>query len=135
MSDIVHQGKVISVSQNRVTVSFEKHQSCQGCKAKHSCSLMTQQNQEVGITVDNPQDYKAGQEVELLINAKAGFAAVFLAYILPLMLVLIVLFGVWLWQKDEALAALLSLLSLVPYYAALYALQGKLQSKMEIRLR
>ena len=60
-----------------------------------------------------------------------GNKAAFLAYLIPIVLLLVVLFTCLGLGLGEGLSALISIVALVPYYIVLYLRRDKLKKKFE----
>src|SRR4030043_170849 len=86
---IEHEGIVKSSDKKSVTVSIISSSACTGCHAEGICSLSGREEK----TVEIPGIYKVvpGESVTVLMKQSSGFAAVFLGYVLPLILVVVVL--------------------------------------------
>jgi sigma-E factor negative regulatory protein RseC len=134
MSDVIqHKGIVKRVEGAKVLVSIISQSACSSCHANGACSVADIQEKEIEI-ISGSQNFKVGQQVNVLMKESAGFKAVFLGYIMPLIVLLFVLIGVFSVSKNQNLAGLLSLISLIPYYITLYFLRNHLKKifKFEI---
>ena len=76
------------------------------------------------IAVDNP-DFQIGERVKVFLARSLGFRALFLGYVMPFLLVLTVLLVLTAAGSEELVAGLASLVVLLPYYAGLKLLRGK----------
>ena len=135
MEEIIHIGKIVAIKQDCVSVTFEKSAACSGCSSRHACALNQAQNQIVDIKIENEKKYEIGQTVELELSSSGGFTAVLYAYVLPLCLMLITLFGTLYISNDEFKAATSALVILIPYYITIFLLHKKLSNKMQIKIR
>lgn len=90
----------------------------------------------VEVVSDKASDYNIGDTVRLCASGKIGFIAVFYAYFLPLLLLVIVLFcSIKMFNMGEMLSILLSFISLAVYYLILYFFRDKLKSKINFELK
>jgi sigma-E factor negative regulatory protein RseC len=78
--------------------------------------------------------YKSGEKVLVVLQQSHGFRAVFLGYILPFLILLISLVILLKLTNNEALAGLLSISSLIPYYLILWLLRGQINESFKFRL-
>ncbi|HPI44991.1 MAG TPA: SoxR reducing system RseC family protein, partial [Tenuifilaceae bacterium] len=69
-----------------------------------------------------------GETVKVLLKQSLGFKALFLAYILPFIVVITALFSLSSFVS-EGIAGILALLSLIPYYAILYFFKNKISKQ------
>lgn len=78
--------------------------------------------------------FKPGQEVTLVMEARIGWIAVLLAYILPFVLLILTLIAVYALTNDQGLAGLSALGILVPYYVLLYGYRHRLHLNSGFRI-
>jgi sigma-E factor negative regulatory protein RseC len=92
--------------------------------------------QEKIVEVDKSYlyDFKVGDHVNLIMERKMGKRAVFLAYLLPFLIVMVALIVFTSVLENEGLAGLLSLAVLVPYYIIIYYKRDKLRKVFHFRL-
>ena len=132
-SQVGHDGIVISSTDQLVRVRFTAHAACAGCHAKGVCSVSN--SEEKIVEVPNTGYHVAvGDKVEVLLEVKQGIRAIMLAYILPLILFLIVLFVVYAMTSKEEVAGLSAIFSLAPYYAVLFVLRKRIAGSVNFRL-
>ena len=131
--EITHEGIVQEVRDNNVIVSFVSQPACSSCNLKNSCSLAEGVIKNLEVS-SSGKLYKAGEKVLVVLQQSHGFRAVFLGYILPFLIVLISLVILLKLTNNEALAGLISISSLVPYYLILWILRGLINESFKFRL-
>ena len=131
--EIKHEGIVQEVRDNNVIVSFVSQPACSSCNLKNSCSLAEGVIKNLEVS-SSGKLYKAGEKVLVVLQQSHGFRAVFLGYILPFLIVLISLVILLKLTNNEALAGLISISSLVPYYLILWILRGHINESFKFRL-
>jgi sigma-E factor negative regulatory protein RseC len=131
--EITHEGIVQEVSDNNITVRFVSQPACSSCNIKESCALADSEarNLEVG---SQDKSFQAGEKVNIILSQSHGFRAVFLGYILPLIVVFLSLILLLKLTNNEALAGLGSISVLIPYYIILWLLKGVIKKKFKFRL-
>lgn len=123
---VKHLGVVSEVTEGLVRVRIDSQAACGYCKARSSCSLS--EGGEKIIDVHNPgKGFSRGEEVEVLLNEKLGFRALFFGYLLPFMIVVTALVIITTVTGNEAAGGIGSLLFLLPYYATLYFFRDRLK--------
>lgn len=123
---VKHLGVVSEATEELVRVKIDSQAACGSCKARSACSLG--EGGEKIIDVHNPEKvFSKGEEVEVMLNEKLGFRALFFGYLLPFMIVVTTLVILTTVTGDEAVGGLGSLLFLVPYYATLYFFRDSLK--------
>ena len=124
-----HIGKVVSITPQTTTVAFTSHAACLSCKAAALCGMAEAEQKAVQVPTDPYASYAVGDEVKIVLKATMGIKAVWLAYFLPLLLLLAVSLGL-IWAGVGELAAGLSGIGAVAlYYLLLYLLREKLQNE------
>ncbi len=122
---ISHDGVIASLSEDRVTVKITSYAACTSCHAKGACNMAGSENEKLlHIPVSDP-DFCIGEKVRVILAQSLGFRALFLGYVLPFLLVLTVLLAMTAAGSHELVAGLASLAVLVPYYAGLKLMRGK----------
>ena len=87
--EVSHQGTVISVGQDRISVRIVSESACSACHAAGLCGASESKNKIVDVPVYGGQTYSVGQEVEVCLARKMGLKAVLLSYVIPLVILLI----------------------------------------------
>ena len=72
-------------------------------------------------------DYRPGDQVTVVGKNSMGLKAVFFAFILPLLLILVTLSVVSSMKVDERQAAFISLSALIVYYLVIYFFRNKMK--------
>ena len=118
-ANICREGIVRAINGDDISVEVIVSSACSGCHAKSIC-IPSDRRQEV-ITVKNTrhEDFQVGETVELLLETSAGNKAVVLAYVLPLVVLLVLLFGCYALTHKELLSVGIGVLGVVLYYLIL----------------
>jgi len=129
---INHIGIVQKSDNKSVTVIISAESACSGCHAEGSCSLFGKE--EKIIEVKGYYDVKAGDTVNVIMNQSTGFTALFLGYMLPLIILIITLITFLSVRFPELISGLLSIASLLPYYLLLYFFRKRINDKFKFSL-
>ena len=133
-NDIEHLGRIEEINGNRVMVNFISQSACASCQAKGVCSVS--EVQEKSIEADNPEfEINIGDQVRIILQQSMGFKALFLAYIFPLMLVLVSLIVLSGLMNNEGLAGILSLGGIAAYYGVLFLIRKKVDKQFNFVLK
>jgi sigma-E factor negative regulatory protein RseC len=90
MNEIKHIGIVTNITEENVFVAVNDISSCQGCQLQNSCGTGHSGPKEFIIPIVDFY-FQIGEEVALFIKPNLGLKAVFLAFIIPFLILLIVL--------------------------------------------
>ena len=128
MTDIIkHRGRVEKVEGSHVVVRIVQTSACSACSIKGHCNASESKEKLIDVFEVNAS-YQIGEEVVLLGTTSMGMQAVLLAFGVPLV-ILIVSLGITmhLTEGDALISSLVGLLSIVPYYFAIYFNKNKLK--------
>jgi len=127
---IKHSGVVEAVEPDRLRVRILQTTACGSCKAAAHCHASESKEKMVDVFgVIDPGRYRVGQQVDVTASTQMGMNAVLLAFGVPFLLMIAVLFGANALDAGEGLSAVLSIACLIPYYIILYMCRAKLREK------
>jgi len=132
--NICHSGIIKTIDTQHIVVTILSEAACVSCHAKGACSVADIKEKEIEITKWSG-NFKPGEQVEIISNASQGFRAVFLAYVLPLILMVTELFVVFNMTNNEMIAALGSLFLLASYYFILFIFRHKILNSLRFEIR
>jgi sigma-E factor negative regulatory protein RseC len=120
--DCVEQkGIVIKKQEDKLVVKIEQKSTCSSCHARGACTSLDKKDKEIEIKSKDIANYNIGDEVIITISTKLGMKAVLIAFVLPLILIVLALFlSIKIFSLSQSLSALISLLVLSAYYFLLY---------------
>lgn len=135
MSELIrHNGIVTDADAQTVHVRIVQAGACASCKAKAMCTSAENQEKTIECQADGVQ-YHTGEKVEVMVEERLGWKAVWLAYILPFFIMILSLFVLNRLVHDEAVTGLVALCAAALYFALL-ALAGKrLQQTFSFHVR
>ncbi len=133
IESIEHEGIVQKSDNNSVTVSIISSAACSGCHAEGLCSLAGSEEKKIEI----PGFYRVhpGEKVTVRMRQSQGHAAVFLGYIIPLILLVTILVILISFSVPELTAGLGALAILIPYYLTLYVFRNRISKKFIFTLK
>lgn len=136
MGDYVnHTGIIRRVEERTLYVAINKSSSCSSCSSKSTCFSSNQSEMLVEVENDG-KVHNIGDIVELRTSVNIGLFAMFFAYCLPLLILIVVLFIlIKFFQFEDIEAIVLSLASLVVYYGLLYTLRNRIKQKIKFELK
>ena len=127
--DVSHKGRIVRITPQRTTVSIEQHGACAACHAAGLCGMAEVTEKAVEVPTDPHARYKEGDEVEVVLKASMGMKAVWLAYGIPILVLLACILGLGALGVGEVPSALAGLGAVALYYLVLWLLRGRLQNE------
>ena len=129
---IRHEGIIESLGAEGCTVRILQASACSSCSARQLCRSSESKEKLVEVKGHYPTLH-VGDRVMLVGSVRQGLRASVLAYVVPLIIMLVVLFLVT-HHYGEKLGALAALLALALYYGMLFLLKDKLAGQFSFKI-
>ena len=117
-----------------VRVQIHVVSACASCEAHGKCGFADSKDKIMDIDTPLWQQYHEGEPVTVTINANRGLQAVFIAYILPAILLLATFITLTALHLSEGWVAIITLLAVALYAVILYLCRHRLQRKFTMSL-
>lgn len=134
MEQIEHPAEIIKIEKGRIFAKVEVKSACGHCAMKGTCGIGDCTDKTIEIAVDNADNYHIGDKITVILDQNYGFYALFLGYILPLLLVLAVLFASLAMDLSEIESGIYSIIILIPYYFGLSLSRKYLRKKFLFKI-
>lgn len=132
VSNIKHCGEVVRVSDNKVWVRMTVNSACSECHARAVCGVDESKDKVVEVKTSDAATYAVGESVEVaLANRSMGAKSVFLAYVVPFFVLLLVLVGLTIFGASEGLAAISAIAGVGLYYVGLWLMNSKVEKTIK----
>ena len=128
---VSHEGVVTKITDDELEIKILAQSACAACHAKSACSMSEQAEKILTVPRPEGQEFQLLQKVNVKMAVGQGNKAAVLAYLIPIILLLAVLFVCLGLGLSEGLSALLSIVALIPYYIVLYLRRDKLKKKFD----
>ena len=125
----MHTGKVVSMTPQTTTVQIVSHAACSECHAAGVCGLSEYTEKAIEVPTSSSATYGVGDEVQVVLKATMGLKAVWLAYFLPLVVLLGVALGLIALGLSEVAAGLAGIGAVALYYGVLWLLRDRLRNE------
>ena len=116
---VSHPGVIVGITDKDLEIEILSATSCGACNIKSACGMSEMQEKQVTVPRPADKDYIVGQPVNIIMSARQGTKAAFIAYFIPT-LIIITLTVVLSSLMKEWLAALIGIGALAVYYFILY---------------
>lgn len=127
-----HDGRVISVREGRVEVQIEAISACASCAAHGKCGFADSKEKRFEVPASDWQNYYEGQNVTVHIDESRGLQAVWLAYVLPAILMLVASVGLSLAGWPEWAVVVSGFVVLAVYVMVLYLRRSHVESRFTL---
>ena len=128
---ISHEGIVTKITDDELEIKILAQSACAACHAKSACGMGEQAEKILTVPRPKGQEFQLMQRVTVKMAVGQGNTAAVLAYLVPIILLLAVLFVCLGLGLNDGLSALISIVALIPYYIVLYLRRDKLKKQFE----
>lgn len=129
-----HAGTVLATKKGFVSVQIEAISACATCQAHAHCGFAESKNKTLDIPTADWQQYHEGDAVTVNIDESRGMLAVWIAYVLPALLMLAVIIGLSLAHLPEWAVVLGGFAVLGLYILILYLRRKKVESRFTLTI-
>ena len=133
MEFIEHKGVVEKTEGDCITVKITSQSACAACHAKSACTISG--STDKFIDVYSSQKLEPGNEVMIIGTQGQGFKAAWLAYVLPVILVMATLIITYAVSGNEVLSGIMALAILIPYFLVLKRINDGLKRTFSFNIR
>ena len=132
-NEITHKATVIDMTPDFTTVEILVPSACAECHAKGLCGVSESEEKVISLPTDPYATYNVGDEVVLATKKSMGFKAVWISYVIPLAVLMILILSLLSIfegaQGKEAIAGLGSLAGVGVYYFVIWLLRDRLKNE------
>ena len=133
--EITHPGRILEITPSQVLVQIEARSACASCHASSLCGMSESEQKIVSVPASLKDSYLPGQEVDVVLKASMGHKAVWLAYCIPLVVLLAVMFTALKTGASELAAAGLGLCATAVYYFVIWLVRDRLRTEYNFIIR
>ena len=134
-SEITHRGRIVSITPEVTTVEIVSESACAACHAKGLCSLGDSTVKQIELPTRGWDNYSVGQEVSVVLRATMGHKAVWLAYVVPLIILVAALLGILSAGGTELLAGLGAIGAVALYYGVIWLRRERLRKEYVFNIK
>ena len=134
-SEITHRGRIVSITPEVTTVEIVSESACAACHAKGLCSLGDSKVKQVELPTRGWDNYSVGQEVSVVLRATLGHKAVWLAYVVPLIILVAALLGILSAGGSELTAGLGAIGAVAVYYGVIWLMRERLRKEYVFNIK
>jgi sigma-E factor negative regulatory protein RseC len=130
-NEIVHSGKVIETNPDFTTVEIMVSSACSGCHAKGLCGMAEMEEKVIMVPTDPYQPRKVGDIVQVKTKMTMGLKAVWISYVIPLAVLMILILSLSAVVENEFLRGGIAIAGVGVYYFVIWLLKDKLSDQFE----
>ena len=128
-NEIVHSGKIIEITPDFTTVEIIASSACSTCHAKNLCGMSEDQEKMIMVPTNGFDEYQVGDHVQVLTKMTMGLKAVWISYVIPLAVLMILILSLSAVLENEFLCGLLSIAGVALYYFGIWLYKDRLSNE------
>ena len=132
-NEIKHRAKVLEMTPDFTTVEIVVSSACSECHAKGLCGISEEEQKVISLPTDPYAAYNVGDEVDLCTKMTMGMKAVWISYVIPLVVLMILILSLSnafsASEHNEVIAGLGAVAGVAVYYFVIWLLRGKLKNE------
>ncbi|MBO4605490.1 MAG: SoxR reducing system RseC family protein [Bacteroidales bacterium] len=122
--EILHSGKIVDMTPETFLVEIESESACASCHAASLCGLSESKKKIVEVPAQ--LGFEPGEEVWVIMKRSLGMKAVTIAYVIPLIVLVVGLFAGLMGGLPEVVAGISAICAVALYYLIIYLRRDKL---------
>lgn len=132
---IEHEGTVVSIDGDVMQVSILSTSACASCKAAQLCTASELKEKMVRVALQPGEVRNVGDHVVVQGTETMGTLAIFVAYVSPLILMLLGLLFAKALHASDATAGIAALAMLIPYYIILKFVSPRIDKEFRFKTK
>lgn len=125
---ISHIGRILEITPEMISVRIVSESACSSCHAKGFCGLGESKVKVVQLPAV-PGDWYEGQTVNVNMKRSMGYKAVWISYVVPLVVLLAVLLVLFELGVPELLSGVAAIAAVAVYYLTVFLFRDKLRNE------
>ena len=130
-NEIVHSGKIVDITPDFTTVKIIASSACSECHAKGLCGMSEEQEKIIMLPTDPYTPRQVGEEVQVKTKMTMGLKAVWISYVIPLVILMILILSLSSVIGNEYLRGAVAIAGVGIYYFIIWLLRDKLSDQFE----
>ena len=128
-NQIVHGGRIVDITPDFTTVEIIVSSACSSCHAKGLCGMSEEQEKIIMVPTDPYAEHAVGDEVKVLTKMTMGLKAVWISYVIPLAILMILILSLSVVIGNEFLRGGVAIAGVAVYYFFIWLLRDKLSNE------
>ena len=128
-NEIRHTGRIVEITPEYTAVEIVVSSACSSCHSKALCGMSEDKEKVIMVPTDPYALHKVGDEVEVMTKMSMGMKAVWISYVIPLavlMILILTLSGVF---EKEYLRGLVAIGGVALYYFIVWLFRDRLNNE------
>jgi sigma-E factor negative regulatory protein RseC len=130
-NEILHSGRIVEITPDFTAVEIIVSSACSECHAKGLCGMSEAEEKVIMVPTDPYAEHHVGEEVTVKTKMTMGLKAVWISYVIPLVILMILILSLSSAIGNEFLVGGISVAGVGLYYLVIWLLRGRLADQFE----
>ena len=127
--EIAHEGRIVEINPEFTTVEILSSSACASCHAKGLCGMSEEEKKLIIVPTDPYTVYEEGEIVDVMTKKSMGLKAVWISYVIPLLILLILILSLSPVIGNEAYTGLAAIGGVALYYFIIWLIRDRLENE------
>lgn len=128
-NEIAHEGRIVEITPDFTTVEIIASSACSACHAKTLCGMSEDKEKLIMVPTDGFRELHVGDQVTVMTKMSMGLKAVWISYVIPLAVLMILILTLSGFFDNEFLCGLLSIAGVAVYYFLVWLFRDRLSNE------
>ena len=128
---IEHTGRIVEITPDFTTVEIVVSSACSECHAKGLCGMSEEQEKVIMVPTDPYTVRAVGDIVQVKTKMSMGMKAVWISYVIPLAVLMILILSLSAVIENEFLRGGIAIAGVGLYYFVIWLLKDRLSDQFE----
>lgn len=134
-NEIIHDGKIIEITPDFTSVEIVSSSACSSCHAKGLCGMSEEQEKVIMVPTDPYSEYAVGDDVKVATKMTMGLKAVWISYVIPLAILMILILSLSSVIGNEFLMGGVAIVGVAVYYFFIWLFRDRLSDQFEFYIK
>jgi sigma-E factor negative regulatory protein RseC len=134
-NEIRHSGKILEITPDFTTVQIVVSSACASCHARTMCGMSEDEEKVIMVPTDPYAGHKVGDEVEVMTKMTMGLKAVWISYVIPLAVLMILILSLSAVISNELVLGLVAIAGVALYYFGIWLFRDRLSNEFVFYIR
>ena len=125
-NEVSHEGTILEITPEFTTVEIIAQSACAACHARGLCGVADEKQKIIMVPTDPYATYRTGDKVLVMLKKSMGMKAVWISYVIPLFILMILVLSLSSVTVHEVYAGLAGIGGVALYYLVIYLFRDKL---------
>ena len=134
-NEIRHTGRIVEITPEYTTVEIIVSSACSSCHSKALCGMSEDKEKVIMVPTDPYALHKVGDEVEVMTKMSMGMKAVWISYVIPLAVLMILILTLSTFVESQLVCGLSALAGVALYYFVIWLLRERLENEFTFYIK